>query len=332
MIPKRDYPLKVGAAYYAVLQRDSDGYVRKATTGTWEARGTSAKNTYDIALTPNPDSSGAHHTFQFPSDAVGLDVYRWVVYERVGASGSEDYDVDVPVWSDEWNPALDPYQGVVGASTSATQVQLPAEFDDGSAVGQTIFILGFPGRVLAAMPSAGVYTFNSPLGSAPANGTRFSLGPMVGGSSDSPGVTTLLSRLTDPRATKLDFLDAAVTSRMASGASVTVSGTVTVGAYASGQSPADLVLATPATKIKTVSGGYVEPNLAMAVPVTAQDGKTSLTLGDCLQGSWAAAYAAMDNTVATSLVVKQPGVNTAWRTFTVTVTSGSPTGYPTARA
>lgn len=55
---------------------------------------------------------------------------------------------------------------------------------------------------------------------------------------------------TTARAAKLDNLDAAVTTRQPSG-------NVTVGSYAAGQGPADLVLATPANKIATDASGAV---------------------------------------------------------------------------
>jgi hypothetical protein len=50
--------------------------------------------------------------------------------------------------------------------------------------------------------------------------------------------------------TKAGYLDAAITSRLASG-------NVTVGGYAAGQTPADSVLVTPANKLATNASGYV---------------------------------------------------------------------------
>lgn len=61
---------------------------------------------------------------------------------------------------------------------------------------------------------------------------------------------TLLARLTAIRAGLLDNLDAAVSSRQASG-------NVTVGGYAAGQTPADSVLSTPANKLATDATGKV---------------------------------------------------------------------------
>lgn len=321
-------PLESGATYYAVLHRRGDGLAWKSTTSAWEALGTSAASTYAIALVPISVGS-KYYRFTFPAAAAGPDEYAWTVFKRAGGAGSEDYTTDTDVWGGEWNSALAPYDGVLGASTTTTQVQLPAAFNDGSAVGASINVAGFPGKILTAMTSPGIYTVHSAYATAPPSGTKFSLGPLTtsASTSDSPGVTTLLARLTDTRAGKIDYLDAAITSRMAAGGSVTVSGNVTVGGYAAGQSPADLILVTPATKIATYTGGLVRVDLAQPVTRRNQTAVTDLLLGDCLQGAWAGAFAVEDNSTPGVLAIKQPD-NAAWRTFAVTLDAN---GEPTVR-
>ena len=321
MIPNDLYgPLEANANYYAILHRRSDGLAWKAGSSVWEALGTSAASTYAIALTPLSAGS-KYYRFAFPSGAVGPDEFRWTIYKRAGGAGAENYETDVDVLSDEWNAALAPYDGVLGSGTTINQVVLPAAFNDGSAVGASINVVGFPGRILTAMPSSGIYTVHTPYATSPASGTRFSLGPLTtsASTSDSPGVTTLLARLTTTRADNLDRLDATITSRMASGGSMTVSG------YATGMSPAEQVLATPGIKVATYTGGLVRVDLAQPVPRRNQTTVADPNYGDCLQGAWAGAFGVKDNSNPSVLAIKQPD-NSAWRTFAVTLdANGEPT-------
>lgn len=116
-------------------------------------------------------------------------------------------------------------------------------------------------NTVARMPATGTLATVSDLGAGSTDWTstekehiRYRLG--VDGTATAPSTNTpnlgyaKESDYTATRAAKLDNLDTAITTRQPSG-------NVTVGSYAAGQGPADLVLSTPANKLATDASGRV---------------------------------------------------------------------------
>ncbi len=120
--------------------------------------------------------------------------------------------------------------------------------------------------------------------------------------SDTAGTTTLLGRLTSTRAGNLDNLDAAVSTRVATSAlpanfsslAINGSGQITVGAYASGQDAASLVLNATASSFNTAgtighainAAGTAADPWSTTLPGTYSAGMAGNIVGNLLANIW----------------------------------------------
>lgn len=134
---------------------------------------------------------------------------------------------------------------------------------------------------------------------------------------DSSGTTTLLSRLTAPRATALDNLDAAVSTRLASASYATppAANVIAAAVWADAigvavKASTDKIPASPAAV-----GSVMQIDLSQSVPSVDVTSLTSMTVGHCFAAARADAAGA-ESVVSTTYTRKNPD-GTTFRSFTL---------------